>query len=522
MADTATDTDTDMGRLERRLALGVVLPLVVCGPVLAQSTAGQHGLFFEPGVRGRVHISDNMLRDDQGNGSTGVITEVTPYVVGSYASGRTDASIDLSLRNIYRSVGSDHFDALRPNLTTRGSTALAGEWLWLEGMASIRDVNNSPFGALSVDPGLSNINRSRISTFSLSPYVIGRFSTFADYRVQYTFQTRRNSNSSALLSRDDNTLSTELKSGPQFGRWGWALNSSMQRRDFGSGFSLNRENVTARIYAVYGDELRFGGLATFDSISRLTNSDGNTSGLGPGLFADWSPNGRTTIRGQISRPYYGSTGSIELSHRTERMTYGLEYGRYLLTSNSASVAFLNPMMLLNGGLPTGMNPLAQQLANTGVIGNDGELISAGILSDALIMSRRLSATVGYSGQRLSGALSVYRNLRDSFIERQLGAGETVSISNSAARFNQRGLIVQSRYELNPLSSVGLTGRILYTENQTTTPVSARLTSVTATYQRRIDEKTSATLGLRRNVQNRSGAGVSYDENVLFGVLDTRF
>lgn len=511
-----------MGRLDRRRALGWVLPLVVCTPVLAQSTSGQHGLFFEPGVRSRLHISDNMLRDDQGNGSTGVITEVTPYVVGSYASGRTDASIDLSLRNIYRSVGTDHFDALRPNLITRGSTALAGEWLWLEGMASIRDVNNSPFGALSVDPGLSNINRARISTFSLSPYVIGRFGTFADYRVQYTFQTRRNSNSSALLSRDDNTLSTELKSGPQFAHWGWALNSSMLRRDFGSGFSINRENVTARIYAVYGDELRFGGLATFDSISRLTNRDGNTSGWGPGLFADWSPTARTTVRGQISRPYYGGTGSIELSHRTERMTYGIEYGRYLLTSNSASVAFLNPMMLMNGGLPTGMNPLAQQLANTGVIGTDGELISAGVLSDALILSRRLSATMGYSGQRLSGALSVYRNLRDSLIERQLGEGETVSISNSAARFNQRGLIMQSRYELNPLSSVGLTGRILYTENQTTTPVSARLTSVTATYQRRVDDKTTATLGLRRNVQNRTGAGVSYDENVLFGLIDTRF
>lgn len=510
-----------MGRLDRRRALGWVLPLVVCGPVLAQSTSGQHGLFFEPGVRSRLHISDNMLRDDQGNGSTGVITEVTPYVVGSYASGRTDASINLSLRNIYRSAGSDHLDALRPTLAAGGNTALAGDWLWLEGLASIRDVNTSPFAALSVDPGLSNINRSRISAFSLSPYVVGRFGTFADYRIQYRFQTRRNSNTNALLSLDDNSLSTELKSGPQFGRWGWALNSSMLRRDFGSGFSINRENITARIYAVSGDELRFGGLATFDSISRLTNRDGNTSGWGPGLFADWSPTARTTVRGQISRPYYGGTGSIELSHRTERMTYGIEYGRYLLTSNSASVALLNPLTLMTGGLSTGLNPLAQQLTNTGVIGTD-ELISAGVLSDALILSRRLSATVGYSGQRLSGALSVYRNLRDSLIERQLGEGETVSISNSAARFNQRGLILQSRYELNPLSSVGLTGRILYTENQTTTPVSARLTSVTATYQRRVDDKTTATLGLRRNMQNRSGAGVSYDENVLFGLIDTRF
>lgn len=510
-----------MGRLERSVALGILLPLM-CGPVLAQGTAGQHGLIFEPGVRSRLHISDNMLRDAEGNGSTGVITEVTPYVVGSYASGRTDASIDLSLRNIYRSVGSDHFDAMRPNLAARGTTALAGDWLWIEGLASIYDVNTSPFGALSVDPGLSNINRSRISTFSLSPYVIGRFSTFADYRVQYTFQTRRSSSNNALLSGDNNTLSTELKSGPQFARWGWGLNSSLQRRDFGNGFSINRENVTARIYALYGDELRFGGLATFDSISRLTNSSGSSSGWGPGLFADWSPNGRTSLRGQISRPYYGSTGSVEISHRTERMAYGLEFGRYLLTSNSASVAFLNPMMLLNGGLPAGMNPLAQQLATSGIIGTEGELISAGVLSDALVLSRRVSATVGYSGQRLSAAMSVYRNIRDSFIERRLGEGETVSVSSSALRFNQRGLTLQSRYELNPQSSVGLTGRLLYTETLTTTPVSTRLTSVTATYQRRLGEKTSATLGVRRNLQSGSGTGVSYDENVLFGLIDTRF
>lgn len=510
-----------MGRNRGPIAVAGAIVLA-CGSAAAQPQAetGQ-GLEFLPGVRSRITYSDNLLRNEQGDGRSGLITEISPYVRADYRSARTSANVDLTLRNIHRTVGDDQLDLLRPNLRARGNTALVSDWLWLEGAATIVDVNASQFGALSVDPSLNSVNRSRLSSFNLSPYVLGKFGSFADYRLQYSYLTARTTGNQSLLARDDHTLSGALTSGPRFNRWGWSLNSYAQRRSFANGFTMNRQNAVASAYYLFGQELRVGGSLNYDAIDQLTDSSGNTSGWGPGIFADWSPGSRTTIRARLDRPYYGNTGSLSMSHRTQRLAFGLNYARQVFSSNSASILFFNPAALLSGGLPTASNPITQQLITSGLVSDQNSVFGAGVITDALVLSRNLTASVGYTGPRLSSTLTAYRSVRNTLVDTQLGSGQTVSLGSSSVQYNQWGVSLGNSLRLDARSSVNLLGNVMHT-GLSNSAQSAKLAMVTAMYQTQMDARTTTSLGLRRAVQSGSGGAVSYDENVVFGTIDLRF
>lgn len=510
-----------MGRNRRPFAVAGLLALIGAS-ASAQDAAEGQGLRFLPGVRSQITYSDNVLRRPGADAQSGFITEVTPYVRADYQSARTTANLDLSLRNIHRTVGDDNLDLLRPNLRARGNTALVGEWLWLEGSASVLDVNSSPFGALTMDPSLTNINRARYSTMTLSPYIVGQLGTFADYRTQYRFTSTRNSNKDVFLARDDQILSGNLTSGSQFKAWGWSLSGYTQRRAFPNNFSLGRDNAIANAYVLIGRELRLGASLNFDAIDRLTNSKGETSGWGPGLTLSWFPSSRTTLQAEVGRPYYGNTGSLRFSHRTQHLTFGLDYGRQVFTSNSSSVLFFNPATLLGGGLPTAMNPITQQLINSGLIVDQFGTLGAGVLTDALVLARNMTASIGYVGPRMNTTLTAFRSVRDTLIDSQLPGGANVQLGSSSTRYDQSGFNLANTVRLNARDSVNMMASTVRSSAANTISQSVRMSIVALSYQTRIDTKTTGSLGLRRTAQSSSTNNSAYDENVVFGTLDVRF
>ncbi len=494
-------------------------PAVPADDTAASAGSGRHDLRFLPGVRLSQSYSSNVLRSRKGQEQDGFITEVSPYLRASVDRPRLQGRMDLSIRNFYRSEtreGIDSTDLLRYALGANGHYVLPGGRFGVTGTATIRDVNLSPFGLDADDPSLVPVNRRRFSVFSIAPYAQGQFSTFARYRLEYMLRSSDVSGSSNLVDRTDQRISGMLDSGPRFQRWGWGLNASRQHRDFGTGLTMGRVQAMGVLHYYVNPELRVGASANYSQIDRLHGESGRDSGWGPGLELDWNPSSRTRLHASWADQYYGSTASLNLAHRANRWTFGLQYERSVLTSSDASVLFFNPSGILGGDFGGAYNPIYQALLDQAML-DDGTL-SAGLISDAAVFSRRATASIGYLLPRGSILLTAYRSMRERAVENTLA---DTALGAFTGELEQRGLMLGLRVDLGQRSSVRLLARRGESES-TTSDLHSRLETLQASFHARLSSAASAGIGVRRTVQKSRGNAYEYEDNTLFGTLDLRF
>ncbi|MCL4743895.1 MAG: TIGR03016 family PEP-CTERM system-associated outer membrane protein [Burkholderiaceae bacterium] len=482
-------------------------------------------LTFLPGVRVSQTVSDNLGHGPSGQERAGWQTDVSPHITASMRTSRAQASLNYSLHALYRSTDGDSDSSLRHDLRASGNALLVGDWFGVQGSASTYYVNTSPFGVLSADPITSDLNTSRVSTATLTPYVVGRLGTFADYRAQYSLSRSSTSeNTSAIVSRGSDEVQLTLVSGPQFRKWGWSVLSRGSNREYRNGLDLSSVSTSLSAYYVVSPELRLGASATHSYIEGLANSKGETRGWGPGVSLDWAPNPRTTLRASAADLYYGSSSALALSHRAERWTFGLNYSRGVFTSNNAGILLYNPSTTLTGGVyDAALNTVFQQLVAQGLITNNDTVLASGVVNDALVRSHALSATLGYRLARGSVALTAYRNVRETLLDSTLflTPGNPL-ITSSFGRFLSRGVSLSVGVPLSSRSNVAMGLSSSETESLTSADA-ARLTTLNATLSTRFDARTTGSIGYRRTVQSAVQGGVSsYDENALIGTVDMRF
>lgn len=479
-----------------------------------------------PGVRTTFTVSDNLRRGGTGGSEGGYRLEVEPYVRASAGNRRVQGTLDYSMRAAYSSVDADTTSGLRHTLSASGNALLVGDWLGVQGSANTFYANTSAFGSLSQDPTSSSVNTTRVSTFSVTPYLQGRWGSFAEYRAQYTLTRTNLSGGGAenLLARRNEQIQASIASGPQFKRWGWSLQSGASSREYGNGLSLDSTSSTASLFYVFSPELRLGVSATHLYIERLTDEEGDTSGWGPGLSLDWAPNRRTSLRLNLARQYYGNTAYLALAHRSSRWSFGLNYNKAVYSSNNAGILTLNLADLLSAdAYSAALNPIFQQLVSAGLINAQDVLLGGGIVNDALVRSNSLTATVGYLLPRGSLTLSVYRTERATLLDSTLflPASDPL-VTSSFGRFETRGVSLGLSMPLDARTTATLSGTTSEVKSLDN-PDKARLSSLAASVSTRLDAKTTVSAGVRRTVQGAAQGNVSgYDENLVFGTVDVRF
>ena len=485
---------------------------------------GAQGTRVEPGLRTTLRVSDNLSRGVDG-GEAGYRVEVEPYVRASVGTSRAQGTLRYSARMGYSSVENDAASGLRHTLNARGNALLIGDWLGVQGSANTFFTNTSAFGTLSEDPESSSLNTTRVSTMSLTPYVQGRWGSFADYRAQYTLtRTSLSGTASNLLARQNEQVQARLSSGPQFSRWGWSLQGGASTREYRNGVSLDSTSTTATLFYVFSPELRLGVSANHLYIERLTNEDGETSGWGPGLSVDWSPNRRTSLRMNVARQYYGNSGQMALSHRSQRWTFGADYSRGVYSSNNAGILTLNMSDLISAGaFAPALNPVFQQLVAVGLIDPDAIRLGAGIVNDALVRINSVRGTVGYLLPRGAVTLTVYRSERSTLLDSTIFLpSSSPLLTSSFGRFENRGLSLGVSMPLDARTTATVTG-ITSRVKSLDRPDQARLSSLTAAVSTKLDAKTTVSAGVRRTVQGSTSGSVSgYDANMVYGTVDLRF
>ena len=502
-------------------------PFTQSTPIALPSTAqGAPAKTFAPGIRVSQTFSDNAFLRPSGQESGGIITELTPYLNAGVNSPRTQASISYSAREIYRHAEGHSSTVFRPELRAAGNALLVGDWLGVQGNAATYFTSSvAGFGGISSDPSLAAANNTRIDTMSLSPYLMGRMGSFAQYRAQYSLiHTSVSGSASTLLARNDERLSLTLHSGPQFNRWGWSFTTDGQQREFTTGATFHRASTVASVYYLASSDLRLGASANYAYMQGLTDRAGRTNGWGPGFSVDWSPSRRTSLRLNVAEQYYGNTSALSVSHRTDRWTIGLNYSSGVFSSNSASLLLFNPASVMSGGaFSADLNTVYQQLLAQGLISSNTSLLATGLLNDALMRSRMLSISTGLTLPRASATATLFRSVRETVLDSTLFPGTPSELVSSAfGHFVSRGVSIGLRATIDPRNSINFTGTLSDTSSQTSNN-STRLNLMRVSYDSRITERTTASLGIRRTAQPAvSGGTIGFRENAVFGLLDVRF
>ena len=548
MATTVTDTATGMdvrrnpapdpgaGRLTRRGAIwacAAAVALCCAGGAGAQTAdsglapaGGSRTLSVIPGVRTSVVVSDSQI--DTGKQGTGYLFELSPYLNANMSNARTQGALTYTMRNFVSHAPDGNDAYTRHDLRATLNSLLLGDWFGVQGTASIYNTNATVAGGLSADPGASRNNNAALRTLSISPYIQGRAGGFASYRAQYRYdQTSTTDNVSAGLASSAHLVTLNVTGGPSFNPWGWALTSNASRREFSNNVSLHSASTVATVYYTPSPELRVGASLNYLYMERFTNADGQSNGWGPGISVDWSPGRRTTVRGAITKQYYGTSESLAIAHRTTRFIFGLDYGRSVLQSNNAALLTFNPGSIFSGGgYSPALNPLFTQLADQGLLSNNDVVLGTNIINDALVRNRTLAASIGYLMPRWSATASVFRSVRETVVSQEVfGVANGLSPA-SFGQFTTRGVTLASTYTIDSRNSFNASASLRDSDTTGNAPGAAasrtRFSFYQALFNTRIDSRSSASLAFRRTVQSGDGIGAGIrDNNAIIGTYDYR-
>jgi uncharacterized protein (PEP-CTERM system associated) len=336
-----------------------------------------------------------------------------------------------------------------------------------------------------------------------------------------------------VLAKLDQRFSGSLKSGPQFNRWGWEWSGEIQRRSFDGGITQGRNSASGSAYLIPLPELRVGASINYDQVDNFS-INGRTSGTGLGLFADWTPSNRTTVSASAKRQYYGTTGKIAASHRFGLFTGALSFDKSLLTSSDGSILSVNPSALFSaGGFSSALNPVFAQLANQNLLQTYASAVGGGVLSDFLILSNTLSASMAYASPKNSMVLSATRSKRDTDASRaqstfgffQNGNSPSTLTPVNLTGLNTSNLSFDWTHNLDSKNALGLkVSRVMVDSASVLTgQVRTRVNLLQSTYRTQLTSDTSAIFGLRHSAQRSDGAAaLNYDETAIFGTIDVRF
>jgi uncharacterized protein (PEP-CTERM system associated) len=216
----------------------------------------------------------------------------------------------------------------------------------------------------------------------------------------------------------------------------------------------------------------------------------------------------------------------------------------VLSSVDASLLLFDPTGLGSTvpGQP-GFNPIASRLFQQNLLLFGAQPLDVTLLSNALVLDKRLVATGGLTGLHNSLLATIYYNTRESAGEfsqtvstgavgggpRGSGAAGGGTVANAfTGRLQQHGLTVGYQHRLDAATTANVTVRRNYTEVEGILAGfgpggDTTLTQFLIGLNTRLTVDTTAGVGLRRTTQRRNGNfGADYTENAVIGTLDMRF
>lgn len=474
-----------------------------------------------PSISVSETLTNNLFLSSS-NRTGDLVTGITPGISINGQGARARLNLNYGLtQQLYARESSQNN---RQNaLTASGTLEAIEDFLFIDASGVISQQYLSAFGPTS--PSIANIdnNRTETSSYSISPYVKGRFLSSTEYFLRYSTSTT--SSQSSLAS--DMTMSQWVGRINGTTRWsslGWSLDASR----VSTNYDLGRDRTDTR----YGLTLPYRFTPQFQLSAILGRETTNMVSLQDKTYNDsgfglvWSPSPRTKLEGTMTRRYFGNGYQVAFSHRMRRslirysasrdVSYqpagvnytgqGSNYDAYY-----AIVAANNP-----GASPQDIRAQVSQILQGRGVPADGTVVN-GFLNNRPTLS---------TGQQLSLALLGVRNtvtFNASEVKQQpLGLVSGVTDDFSLAnQITQRGAGVVWGHQLTGFTSLSLSLNQSRSLSQLASQVDNKTTGAYFLLTTQVSPNATANIGARRVIYD-GAVNTSYTESALTGVLSYRF
>jgi hypothetical protein len=434
--------------------------------------------------------TDNVMLAPRGSETGDFITEINPGVSVTGTGARLKINANYTMQNLFYLNQSNQSTTFH-QLDSKANATLVKNFLFLDSTANISQQNISLLGPLTNNNENITNNRTSIKTYSISPYVLHNFSSFATVKARYTHDAVYTGVGGGLSASQSDTMLFSLTSGSAFHTLGWGLTYNKQKID-GLGIPMEDEQVTGN--------LRYRVSSTFS----LTGTSGyqkfnysSVTGVSAGSFWNsgfiWTPSERTNITANAGKAFFGNTYTLLARHQAHRSTWSLTYNQSITTSRDQ---FLTPATTSTAIF----NPI-------------------NALTNQFFLQKELLATVTLTGKRNTLTFSMFHML----IEPQTPANATSISLGTNYDTKQVGANALWSYKVAPLANanIGVTyikSTILATGQEDETK------TFTAGLTKQILPKLNGAVNLRHvgRTSNPNLYGAAYRENAITATLSMRF
>jgi uncharacterized protein (PEP-CTERM system associated) len=401
---------------------------------------------FDAGVGGTATYTDN-VNQSPSNTEDSLILTVTPnFTLRTEGSRRLNATIQYGLTGVARFGGGDSTDLFH-NLNAAGTAELVEDFFFLDASARVSQELISLTGS-PADATINPDNRATTGSYSLSPYVQRRLSSFADFQARYTISGAlfEDNVASDLLS---NAFNVSLTSGTRFDALSWGLSydyRDVSARDtdvFDNSYTYDRFNLSLgyaltrkfRLIGNVGQErVRYDAASAEDIDDTVWNAG----------FA-WNPNRRTSLQATAGERFFGNTYDVSGEYRTKVSSWRLSYTEDVSDISQATLREGTIYLFLCPGPNPGDPPvfvespfLVSPAPGCILLGSQSGLIPS--LSDGLYVAKTFRAGVNWGVRKISYSVNAF-DIRRSYL------------LQDNAEDRSQGIDVGANYRFDPRTSV---------------------------------------------------------------------
>jgi uncharacterized protein (PEP-CTERM system associated) len=272
--------------------------------------------------------------------SDGFVTSLTAALGFQGEGARAKVSGTLSAtENFYQGQGQNN--SFAPTANVAGHVEAIEKFFFVDATASITQSFISPFGPQPSNITTPTNNRYTSETYSVSPYIQGVIAPNVSYSLRddnvWTPSSHFGGSSTKTPTTYWNNLNGQLSQ--EIGYWGWALQYSRQYYD--NGVDADKYTVdVGRVIATFRVDPQLsvaarGGYER-DRFAVAPPIEGTIYGGG----VTWKPTERTLVDGYWEHRFFGSSYSLQASHRLPNVALSANFSRGL--SSYPQLALLIP------------------------------------------------------------------------------------------------------------------------------------------------------------------------------------
>lgn len=310
---------------KQTVATAATLACLLAGPVAASDWK------FGAGVSAKETYTDNVALSPKGSAKSDWISEITPTFTAEKNGARLKVNASYSYQNLIYAN-----DATRNTnyhqLDAKANAELFKNEIFLDATASIRQAATNPQGSVGIDNSTATGNLTNVNSYSVSPYWLHRFGTFANLNARVTVSDV--SYSGNTFDGSTNTSTTlALTNGADFGKFSWGLNYSDQQLDYSARDDTAFTSTSATVGYLITPRIRWSVTTGYEK-AEFPHTGPAPEGTFYSTGISWAISERTKLDFGISDRYYGQSGYLAFKTKGNYSEWTVDYNESVTTSNS--------------------------------------------------------------------------------------------------------------------------------------------------------------------------------------------